>query len=72
MNKIHDNYINALKAKYDAQRLEALANFALYTSGTNLAAIGEHSDIIEEQDKWISVYADATDKLSALEEMMTK
>ena len=45
---------------------EAEANIALYLSGQNLAAIGEHSDLMEEQDKWIEKYVNAKDKLEAL------
>lgn len=60
------NYVIALKKKYEFQMEEAKANLALYFSNTNLAAIGEHSDILTEHDKWISQYADAKDKLETL------
>jgi hypothetical protein len=60
------NYISALKKKYEFQMEEAKANLALYFSNTNLAAIGEHSDLLTEHDKWISQYADAKDKLDTL------
>ena len=60
------NYVIALKKKYEFQMEEAKANLALYFSNTNLAALGEHSDILTEHDKWISQYADAKDKLETL------
>lgn len=60
------NYISALKKKYEFQMEEAKANLALYFSNTNLAAIGEHSDLLTEHDKWISQYTDAKDKLETL------
>lgn len=60
------NYISALKKKYEFQMEEARANLALYFSNTNLAAIGEHSDLLTEHDKWIDQYANAKDKLETL------
>lgn len=61
------NYINALRKKYEAQMEEAKANLALYTS--NLAAIGEHSDMLEEHDKWVEAYTNAKDKLESLNDI---
>lgn len=61
------NYISALRKKYEAEIEEAKANLALYT--TNLVAIGEHSDLMEEHDKWIEKYTNSKDKLSSLEEL---
>lgn len=60
------NYVNALKKKYEFQIEEAKANLALYFSTTNLSAIGEHSDLLIEHDKWISQYTEAKDKLDSL------
>ena len=48
---------------------EAEANLALYLSNNNLAAIGEHSDLMEEQDKWIEKYTNAKDKLETLQSL---
>jgi hypothetical protein len=59
-------YISALTKKYEAQIEEAKANLALYFSGTNLAAIGEHSDLLTEHDRWVGQYTDAKDKLESL------
>lgn len=60
------NYISALKKKYEYQMEEAKANLSLYLSTDNLAAIGEHSDLLTEQDKWITQYTDAKGKLESL------
>lgn len=68
---IANKYVKALIARYEAQMAEAEANLSLYLSN-NLAAIGEHSDIMEEQDKWIESYSSAKDKLDSLREMLSK
>lgn len=60
------NYIVALKKKYEYQMEEAKANLALYFSNTNLSAIGEHSDLLVEHDRWIETYTNAKDKLESL------
>ena len=61
-----NRYITALSKRYEAEMAEAEANLALYLSNNNLAAIGEHSDLMEEQDKWIEKYTNAKDKLETL------
>jgi hypothetical protein len=61
------NYINALRKRYEADMEEAKANLALYT--TNLTGIGEHSDLLEEHDKWVDKYTNAKDKLESLNEL---
>lgn len=63
---ISQNYILALRKKYEYQMEEAKANLALYFSSSNLAAIGEHSDLLTEHDKWIEQYTNAKDKLESL------
>ncbi len=63
------NYVNALRKKYESQMAEAEANLALYFSSTNLAAIGEHSDLLAEHDRWIESYANAKDKLECLDNL---
>jgi hypothetical protein len=60
------NYVSALKKKYEFQMEEAMANLALYFSNQNLAAIGEHSDLLSEHDRWVEQYANAKDKLESL------
>lgn len=59
-------YFNALKKRYESQIEEARANLALYFSNTNLAAIGEHSDLLTEHDRWITRLAESQDKLQTL------
>ncbi len=66
MSLITQTYISALTKKYEAEMEEAKANLALYFSGTNLAAIGEHSDLLAEHDRWVEKYANAKDKLESL------
>jgi hypothetical protein len=67
MNTMLTNkYVSALYKRYEAQIAEAEANLTLYLSGQNLAAIGEHSDLMEEQDRWITKLAEAKDKLETL------
>jgi len=70
MNKIeikNDNGIlqfEAIQSKYEAQIKEAKANLGLYFN--NPVAIGEHSDMQPEYDKWIEQLATASDKLEVL------
>ena len=60
----------ALKHKYEAQKKDALFVYTNYT--TNPAAIGEHPDLLEEMDKAVISWADAQDKLDALEDLDSK
>lgn len=60
-------YVTALRKKYEAEIEEAKATIMLYT--TKLVAIGEHSDIMEEHDKWINKYTDSKGKLESLNEL---
>lgn len=69
MSIITTKYVSALQKRYEAEMAEAEANIALYLSGQNLAAIGEHSDLMEEQDKWIEKYTNAKDKLETLKSL---
>jgi hypothetical protein len=66
---IGQHYYNALTKRYEAQMEEAKANLALYFSNTNLAAIGEHSDLLTEHDRWVDQYTNAKDKLETLREL---
>lgn len=66
----NEKYIKAIRLRYQADMAEAEAALELYLSNDNLAAIGEHSDLLEEQDKWISKYTDAKDKLESLETLI--
>jgi hypothetical protein len=60
-------YYLGLVKKYEADIAEAKANLLLYFS-PKLAAIGEHSDLLEEHDKWVEKLANAQDKLNTLQE----
>lgn len=66
MSIISQTYISALTKKYEAQMEEAKANLTLYFSGSNLVAIGEHSDLLTEHDRWVLQYCEAKDKLESL------
>jgi len=57
--------VDALRAKYIAMRLEAIATLEVYTK--NSVGIGEHPQIIEEMDKLIRVVADVNGYLEALD-----
>jgi hypothetical protein len=57
--------IKALRAKYQAQKLEALATLEVYM--TNAAGIGEHPQVIEEMDKQVRIIADADGCLEVLD-----
>lgn len=57
--------VDALRAKYIAMRLEAIATLEVYTK--NSAGIGEHPQIIEEMDKLVRVVADVNGYLEALD-----
>ncbi len=69
-SELGQNYISALRKKYEAEMEEAKANLALYVN--NLSAIGEHSDLMEEHDKWIGKYTDAKDKLETLNSLFSE
>ena len=71
MENLETVYYIALKKRYESQIAEAEANLTLYFSAKNLAAIGEHSDLLTEHDKWIEQLANAKDKLNTLEEFMS-
>jgi hypothetical protein len=66
----NEKYIKALRLRYEAEMAESEANLELYLSNNNLAAIGEHSDLMEEQDKWIEKYTNAKDKLESLNQLV--
>jgi hypothetical protein len=57
-------YYNALVAKYEAQIMEAEANLDLYFH--KMVAIGEHSDMQAEFERWLAVIADVEGKLHIL------
>jgi hypothetical protein len=61
-------FIDSLKAKYEAEMLNAKAKLNLYLN--NSVGIGEHPEVIDEMDKFIDDYAHALDKLNALERLV--
>ncbi len=63
---LNKGYYKAIKLRYESQMEEAKANLDLYFSNGNLAAIGEHSDLLAEHDKWIEAYTNAKDKLECV------
>jgi hypothetical protein len=56
--------VDALQAKYIAQKLEAIANLQNYLS--NPVGVGEHPNIVEECDKLVEMIGHADDKLNTL------
>lgn len=56
--------IDALKAKYVAERLKAMANLQTYM--TAAVGVGEHPDIVTECDKLITAIGEAEGKLQTL------
>jgi hypothetical protein len=66
---LNKGYYKALTLRYESQMAEAKANLDLYFSNGNLAAIGEHSDLLAEHDRWIEAYANAKDKLESLKSL---
>ena len=57
--------LDALRAKYEAERAEADAIANIYLE--NSVGIGEHPQHIEEVDKQLQKISDAQEKLDALE-----
>ena len=55
----------ALIKRYESKIYEAKSILAVYF--TSSVGIGEHSQILEEMDKYITIIVDAEDKKSALE-----
>jgi hypothetical protein len=62
--------IDALVAKYQAERAEAIANLQNYLS--NSAGIGEHPNIVLEADKLISQISSAEGKLESLRKIISQ
>ena len=58
---------DALKAKYKAEELDAIARLSIYAN--NAVGIGEHPQITEEMDNLIQQYVDAKDKQEAVHEV---
>tara|TARA_R100001015_G_C4419251_1_gene20476 strand:- start:204 stop:431 length:228 start_codon:yes stop_codon:yes gene_type:complete len=56
--------IDALKAKYVAERLQAVANLQIYLSSA--VGVGEHPNIVDECDKLVDKIESAEGKLKTL------
>ena len=57
--------IDALKAKYVAERLQAVANLQVYLSSA--AGVAEHPDIMQTIEDELGKIAEYKDKLEALD-----
>jgi len=62
--------IDALVAKYQAKKLEALTNLNIYF--TAAVGVGEHPNIVEEVDKLISQVSDADGKIATLRSIVNQ
>lgn len=61
--------VNALKARYRARRLEAIADLEVYLK--NPAGVGEHPQIVDAMSSLIERIADADGCLAVLDEVIT-
>ena len=61
--------INALNAKFTADKLKAFANLTNYLN--NPAGIGEHPDIVDECEKLVQDISSADGKLQTLSELLS-
>jgi len=59
--------VEALHARYEAQKKEALAILAVYFE--NSVGIGEHPQIIDEMDKLVRKVGEANDLIATLESL---
>ena len=62
--------INALNAKFTADKLKAFANLTNYLN--NPAGIGEHPDIVDECEKLVEAISSADGKLQTLSQLLPK
>jgi|TARA_B110000908_G_C10239287_1_gene445162 hypothetical protein len=65
-----DLKVQALKAKYQAEKLAAIATLEVYVK--NSVGIGEHPQVIEEMAKLVEQVANSNDCLEALEEIFVQ
>ena len=70
MIEVSNGLLHAAKAKYQAQKLEAIATLEIYF--TNAVAIGEHPDLLAEVDKYLDMLEDAQGKINALDNHFTR
>ena len=69
-NLVKTKFCEALLAKYDGMYREADAHLHLYM--TRSVGIGEHSDLLEECDKFVKQMVDAKDNINMLKKWMSE
>ena len=70
MIQTNNGLLQAAKARYQAQIVEAVATLEIYF--TNAVAIGEHPDLLAEVDKYLDMLEDAQGKIDALDKHFTR
>jgi len=65
---LEEKMINSLLARYQAQKQEAAAMIELYIK--KAVGVGEHSQILDEIDKWVALATEADDKHETLLSMI--
>lgn len=68
MLELTEALVKALEMKYKGQMEEARVNIAVYM--TNPSGIGEHPEIIEAIDTQVAKFAEAQEKLAALDDII--
>jgi len=63
--RLAEELIEALEAKYRGQIAEAAANIRVYVE--NPTGIGEHPDVVAAMDTQVALIAEAQDKLDILQ-----
>ena len=69
-NNMTTEIINALNAKFNADKLIAFANLTNYMN--NSSGVGEHPDIVSECEKLVAIITDADGKLQTLSQLLPK
>lgn len=69
-NLVKKKFCEALLAKYDGMYREADAHLHFYM--THSVGIGEHSDLLEECDKFVKQMVDAKDNMNMLKKWMNE
>ncbi len=57
-------FYQAAISKFESQRDEAIATLDLYF--TNAVGIGEHSNLLDEIEKWTATLAEAEERIESL------
>ncbi len=64
MNLVNKPFYKAAEARYQGQIEEAKAVIETYL--VSPVGIGEHSNLLDEVDKWVGVLAEAEERLQSL------